>query len=321
VNAIIVSDGTDRPDWLSARAEGVSASEAHAIAAGGRSTWRRILEDKLNGESFKGNAETDRGRRREPYLLAYAAEYLANVEPSSALYARPEHPLHRATPDGIGTVEVDGIEVPCGVEAKSHAFGWDSEDVPIDHYDQMQFGMHVLGYARWLYVWEVMGEDGEPTLDEPRHLWIERDDRRIAQLVREVDAFIAWREAGAPPADDIDAALDDALAAWADARERKTAAESDEKGATTTVRAHIASTEGGEEYGLKVAGRRAEFVYTVKSENVFDADAWQLGEPETYTRWSDLLAEAEAIASAAALTYYKPARSTRLNLYPVKESA
>lgn len=311
--ATIVSDGEHRGTWLAARATGVSASEVHAIAVGGRAAWQRILADKLNGESFKGNAETDRGRRREPYLLAYASEYLADVVPSKALYAHPDNPRHLATPDGIGR--------DCGVEAKSHKFGWNRNDVPIEHYDQCQWGMHVRGASRWLYVWEVMGEDGEPTLADPQHIWIERDEKRIATLVRNADAFLAWWDSGAPAHDDLPPELDDALAAWADARERKGAAEADEKAAQNTIRAHIAKTPGAEQDGLKLAGRRAHFTYSVTTDDELDAAAWEREEPKAFARWRDLRAEADAIATAAALLYTTPKRGTRLTITATKETA
>ncbi|MDY7814032.1 hypothetical protein, partial [Burkholderia pseudomallei] len=146
---------------------------------------------------------------------------------------------------------------------------------PADHYDQCQFGMHVTGARRWLYGWEVMGEDGEPTLDEPRFVWIDRDERRIAKLVSQADAFLAWWDAGAPMVDDLDPELDDALAAFADARSRKKDAETDEKAAEAIVRRYIAETPGAEDDGLKLAGRAAQLVCSVTEKDVLDPVAWK----------------------------------------------
>src|SRR5690606_34414153 len=127
---------------------------------------------------------------------------------------------------------------------------------------------------RWLYGREIMGEDGEPTLDDPTFQWIDRDERRIAYLVREAERFLAWWDAGAPATDDLPAELDDALAAWADARARKKDAEADEKAAEKVIRDHIAATEGAEDGGLKLAGRAAQFVYSVTEKDVLDEEQW-----------------------------------------------
>lgn len=308
---IVVPADAPREVWADARAEGVTASEVHAITQGGRSTWQRILEDKLNGAKFKGNAQTRRGHEREGFLLAYADRYIASLRPNLALLGATHAPLHRATPDAIGWAEDRGY---FGAEVKSHDHGWTRTDIPAEHYDQMQFGMWVTGFRWWLYVWEVMGEDGTPTLDDPEYVWVERDDARIAVLAAEADRFIEWRAAGAPAVDgDLPADVDDALAQWRAARERKTAAEVEEKAATARIR------EYAEQGRAKGAGSRAHFTYAVTTTQELDLEAWAAAEPDTFAEREDMRERLAALDAAALALYSKPKTTTRLNIYANKE--
>lgn len=308
-----------REEWLEARASRVTASQAHEIATGGRATWLRILADKLNGSTFKGTASTRRGSLREAFLLDYLREFVdPTIDGNARLFVHPDNDRIGATPDGLGGALKQGA---FGVEVKSHDYGWEREDVPAEHYDQMQIGMYVLNATRWLYGWEVMGEDGEPTLEDPRYLWIARDEHRIAFLVRELERFLAWWDAGAPATDDLPAELDDALARWADARDRKKVAEADEKAAEAIIRKHIAATPGAEDDGLKLAGRAAQLVYTVKEAEVLDPEAWAEAEPESFAQWEAAKGAIDETAKHAGLLYKKPARSTRLLITATKEEA
>lgn len=313
---IVVPDGAPEDVWLAARAEGVTASEVRAIAQGGRGTWRRILNDKLNGSTFRGNAHTRRGHEREAFLIHWADETVGAVRLNGALLGHPAHALHLATPDALGwNSDMGGF----GVEVKSHDRGWTRTDVPREHADQMQWGMHVTGFDQWLYVWEVMGEDGEPTLADPSHLWVPRDDTRIHQLVAEADRFLAWRAEGAPEFDEISDELDDAIAASADAKTRRLAAAAEEKVANDTLLSLINRVDGASGDGYKAAGTRGQVTYSVTFRDVLDEDAWQRAEPESYDEWRDLSARLEEQAANAAELYSRTSISTRLNVYPAKE--
>jgi hypothetical protein len=302
----------DREAWLAERAKGVCASEVHRIANGGRSTWRRILEDKLNGSTFKGNRHTRRGHRREPVLLGVLKDTVSRtIEPNDRLFSHPEHSRHMATPDAMGS-----DDRRFGVEVKSHAAGWARTDVPPDHYDQCQWGMWVTESPRWLYAWEVMDEDGLPSLDDPAHVWIDRDEKRIAELAAAAEAFLAWWDAGAPEDDGLPDELDEALAAWVEARARKQAAEADEKAAEAVVRAHIAGVPGAEDKGLKLAGWRAQVAYTVSTRRVLDEAAWRAAEPDGWREWAEAAEAAERARKDAELLYGRAARQTRLRITP-----
>lgn len=320
----VTDENTDRAGWMEARSSRVTASIAHAVATGGRSTWLRLLSDMLNGESFKGNASTGRGRTREAFLLDYAKTFIdPTVEPNSRLFASPDNDRLGATPDGLaeGILEqVAGYRRIC-VEAKSHEFGWDdSTGIPAEHYDQVQFAIHVTGAEACLYIWETMGEDGQPTLDDPRHLFVPRDARRISFLVREAERFLAWRDAGAPVSDDIAPELDDALAAWADARSRKNDAAKDEAAADAIIRKHIDATPNVEKDGLKLAGRAASFVYSTKDPDVLDVDLWAEKEPTTHAAWILAQERVASTAEAAFALYKKPDHKSTLRITVTKES-
>lgn len=315
---MVAADSLGSEEGLAARAAGVTASELHAIAVGGRGTWRRIRDGKLNGATFHGNQHTKRGHEREPYLLAWACSHVAFLEPNRALFAHPDNPLIMATPDGLGIEERGG---EFGVEVKSHEHTWgDRYDIPAEHYDQMQVGMAVTGIDRWLYVWEVMGEDGTPTLETPRFRWVERDEKRIAKLLKEAEAFLAWRAAGAPVADDdLPEDVDDALAIIAAADEAIAPHKKARDAALKIVRAHAEAT--ADEYGSKGAGLRGSFTYSKTTAPVLDEDAWIEAEPHTHEAWLSMQKRVDAARAAAAALYHRDEISTRLNTEKTKDAA
>lgn len=313
----VAADSLGSADGLAARASGVTASELHRITQGGRGTHLSILNDKLNGAKFTGNTHTRRGHEREDFLLDWASENVERCLGNIALLGHRELFWLLATPDGLG--------LGFGVEVKSHDFGWgDRDDVPAEHYDQMQGGMAVTGYDRWLYVWEVMGEDGTPTLDEPRYRWIPRDEKRIAKLIREGQKFMDWREAGAPIADDdLPPEVDDALAIVVAADAAIAPHKKAREAAQAVVRAHAAKTAANSEDddGAKAAGTRGHFTYTVTPSNELDEAAWADAEPESYAEYLELRTRLAAAETAAAALYFKPKTSTRLNIYATKDAA
>lgn len=298
---VIVENGAPEEEWHDGRDEGVTASEIHDIAAGSRKTWRRILDGKLNGSTFKGNAATQRGHAREPYILAEARilDGVVTLGGNGALIGNHDHPLHRATPDGFGIHEQLG---EFGAEVKSHHAEWENAGIPADHMDQMQWGMHVTGLSWWLYAWEIEGVDGI------RHEWVPRDDQRISQLAAQADAFLEWRAAGAPEIDDIPDDVDDALADYA----RGLALEADGKRLKTAARAAIdafATAQASEPgYPVRRTGSRAQLFFEPKPDVVIlDEDAWATAEPETHAEWKRMQTAIVETADVAIKLY----RTTR----------
>ena len=103
---VIVPEDAPVEAWKEGRAEGVTASEAHAIAQGGRGTWRRILTDELNGSRFKGNRHTERGHEREEFLLHFADERLAVCRSTGHCSATPTTRCTGATLTGSASRNV-----------------------------------------------------------------------------------------------------------------------------------------------------------------------------------------------------------------------
>lgn len=297
---VIVEDGAPEAEWMDARAEGVTASEIRAIAHGSRKRWRSILDEKLNGSTFKGNADTKRGHDNEGDLIRQAAmlEGVVVLARSGALFGNEDNDLHRATPDGLGIHEMFGH---FGAEAKHHGAGWDRDDIPAEHIDQMQWGMHVLDVQWWLYVWAVEGTEGI------HHEWVPRNDKRIAQLAAQADAFIAWREAGAPEIDDIPDDVDDALAEYARGLELAAEGERIKKAARPIIDAYTAQQKAGFGDPLRKTGSRASLYFEPKPDmEVLDEAAWEAAEPESFAAWQDLQQRLLDTQSAARLLYTRP---------------
>lgn len=171
----IIADSRDRVAWLRARARGITATDVAGLS--GDNSIIRAAEAKLGGGArFGGNAYTDHGRRREPELAAWVAA-THGIQPSSALFRAEVEHRHLATPDGV--VQDDGGRILLA-EIKTTNKNW--RTIPRTYMRQVWWQQHVLGAERTLFVWEEH-DNFQPIHDEPRCVWIDRDDREIGQLV------------------------------------------------------------------------------------------------------------------------------------------
>lgn len=253
---IIVDADATREEWITARSEGVTASEAHAIATGGRKAWAKILDDKLNGSTFRGNKHTRRGNEREAILIDFAATIDPSIQPNSALWADAHDTRFRATPDGIGDDVV--------AEVKSHAHGHDLGMIPPEHRSQMQWQMLITGASRALYVREVMDKDGQGPLDDPDWQWVDRDEEHIAWLQDRALAFLAWWDADCPEYDDLDTATATALARWIDAKRDLDPITTIEKTAKAEL-TKLLKQRSHSQFGVQVQGGTGGAVLTAAS--------------------------------------------------------
>lgn len=175
LHARIVADSRDRVEWLRARSRGITATDVAGLSS--EKSITRAADAKLGGGArFGGNAYTDHGRRREPEIAAWVAA-THGILPSSALFRAVVEPRHLATPDGI-CVDADGRVTLS--EIKTTNKSWRS--IPRTYLRQVWWQQHVLGAERTLFVWEEH-VGFSPVHDEPRSVWIDRDEREIAQLV------------------------------------------------------------------------------------------------------------------------------------------
>ena len=195
LEARIIADSRDRVAWLRARARGITATDVAGLTSAG--SIARAADAKLgSGPRFGGNAYTDHGRRREPEIAAWVAA-THGILPSSALFCAEVEKRHLATPDGI-VQEADGRVLLA--EIKTTNKSWRS--IPRTYLRQVWWQQHVLGAERTLFVWEEH-DDFQPIHDEPKSVWIDRDDREIGQLVglatRLIDELYHRTTGQAPP--------------------------------------------------------------------------------------------------------------------------
>lgn len=176
----VVADSTDRVAWLKARARGVTATDAARLT--GRSAIHRLVQEKLHGSGFTGNAFTDHGRRREPEIAAWAAR-THQVTPSTALFHAAGNAAHLATPDGIRESPGGRLEL---CEIKTTSVEW--RGIPRSYLRQVWWQQYVLGAERTLVVWE-RHVDFVP-VGEPEARWVDRDEDQIARLVALADELL-----------------------------------------------------------------------------------------------------------------------------------
>lgn len=172
--ARIVADSRDRVAWMRARSRGITATDVASLTSDKSIT--RAADAKLMGSGFSGNAYTAHGRVREPEIAAWVAA-THGIQPSSALFHAVVEKRHLATPDGIA-VDGEGRVTLC--EIKTTNKSWRS--IPRTYLRQIWWQQHVLGAERTLVAWEEH-VDFVPVRDEPRCMWIDRDEAEIGKLV------------------------------------------------------------------------------------------------------------------------------------------
>lgn len=179
--ARIVADSRDRVAWVRARSRGITATDVATLTSS--NAIRRAADAKLLGNGFSGNAYTDHGRRREPQIAQWVAA-THGIQPSSACFHAVVEKRHLATPDGIA-VGRSGQVTLC--EIKTTKKEWRS--IPRSYLRQVWWQQHVIGADRTLVVWEEH-DAFIPVDDEPRSVWVDRDEAEIAALVHLATALI-----------------------------------------------------------------------------------------------------------------------------------
>ena len=169
----LVTDGTDEAAWLRARARGITATDVAKLNSVNAIPTAAL--EKLRGSTFTDNVFTDHGKAREPVIAAWVKENFS-INPSSALFHAEPEPRHLATPDGIGVI--DETLVLAEIKTSQKPF----EGVPAGYLRQVYWQQYVLGAERTLFVWE-QHENFVPVSATPKHIWIERDERAIRELV------------------------------------------------------------------------------------------------------------------------------------------
>lgn len=181
----IVADGTNRVEWMRARARGITATDVAKLSTPksiDSAAWA-----KLHGTGFSGNAYTEHGKAREPEIASWVSMEFG-IDSSQALFHSERDLRHLATPDGVAERDGGSLEL---AEIKTTNKEWRS--VPRQYLRQIWWQQHVLGAERTLLVWE-QHENFVP-LGTPNYRWIDRDEAEIAKLVglahKLIDTLIA----------------------------------------------------------------------------------------------------------------------------------
>jgi len=164
----IVASSDDRDAWLTARNTGVTASNAARLVS--EQSLDSILKSKFY-DGFTGNAATDWGLEREPFLLEWAG-----FPQNKYLFASSENSRFMATPDGIRLDDEGNIEL-CQVKTT----GKPMPKIPAHYYRQIQWEMFVMDAVRCHFVVEVH-EDFVPISLEPQLEIFERNEEVITSL-------------------------------------------------------------------------------------------------------------------------------------------
>lgn len=306
---LIVPADAPRTVWMLERGEGVTASEVWTIARGGIKTWRRILEQKMNGSTFGGTKSTKAGSAREAALIDEAKDELDWVEANNGLWAAAENDRHRATPDGIGFLS-GGL---CTVEVKSHEHGYKGDAFPMDHKAQTVWQRYVLGGEFALYGSEIRDEDDMPPLDGAAWQFVDDpDDELLAFLIYRADQFLAWRDAGCPDFDDLPAEVIEAQAKWAPLKRALDAAAVAEKEANDAVKKAIAKLPHAERFGTVGMTEHGGFQSIVTESTSIDEAAWKTKAPGTHGHAEMLRVELALLEASAKQQYPKTTRRTSL---------
>ncbi|KIP90182.1 hypothetical protein RU09_11930 [Microbacterium sp. MEJ108Y] len=309
VSAVRIASQDNEVEWLDARAEGATASEVPKLSP---TTWSSTLSDKLNGSTFRGNAHTERGHDRESEILTdleWATE--SKIYPNRHVWAAASNRRHLATPDGFQILADGRIR---GAEVKSHQHGWKMPKrvIPTDHYDQMQFGMHVLGLDEWLYGWEIMGPDGSAPTEDPQFRIVKREQARIDELVAAADAFLDWIDNGAPVEEispELEAAKVSMLAAERAAKVAETAKVAARAEFTALLEAEFPDAM---KTGWKHGDDSTVVLARPARKTIVNEADWAAAEPEDfaeYDRWRNAVTSTEEVAVKLypQVTYAKPA--------------
>lgn len=174
---------TERAQWLAAREGGVSATTvAEAATPAGFLT---VVDQRANPVQLDPNDYMLFGTESEPVLMEYAHRE-HGILPSDWLIAG-ENQTHLATPDGLS------LDHTMIAECKTTGKDW--KTVPIKYRRQVQWQLAVTGAEKCLFLWNlrVPDEHGWFYLEwlEPKTLWIERDEKMIAELVSVADRLLS----------------------------------------------------------------------------------------------------------------------------------
>ena len=182
LDQFVASKSVNAGRWLSARREGVTATQV-AKAAAGPGGFEQAVQDYRADFVESDNPYMAFGRAWEgPLSMQLKTSW--GVMPNDWLIRHTTHPHHMATPDGLS---LDHVAI---AEIKTTGKDWNGEKIPIQYRRQVQWQLHVTGARQCVFAWMLREErDGAfmPAWFEPRVVVMERDEEMIGSLVKVAD--------------------------------------------------------------------------------------------------------------------------------------
>ena len=180
--------------WLSARRNGIGASDLPVIIGISKWSQPRTLYHEKRGE-LERSPETRpqrMGKLLEPAAVQGFQEDMGIevVQYPAPMFRRENRPRHMATPDAM-LASGDLLEAKT---SSSFAETWAKpyDEVPDIYYVQAQWQMYITETER---VWFSLLMNGS----ELHYMSVDRDDEGIDDLIIAADAFLEMLDSGTPP--------------------------------------------------------------------------------------------------------------------------
>jgi len=178
----VASKSVNAERWLSARREGVTATQV-AKAASGPGGFEQAVEDYRADFVENDNPYMAFGRAWEGPISMFLKDNYG-VMPNDWLISSSVSDHYLATPDGL-TLGHEAIS-----EVKTTGKDWNPEKIPLQYRRQVQWQLFVTGAEFCYFAWLLREErDGAfmPAWFDPKVIRIERDEDMIGSLVRVAD--------------------------------------------------------------------------------------------------------------------------------------
>jgi len=182
VSRFVASKSVSAERWLSARREGVTATQV-AKAAAGPGGFEQAAQDYKADWVEQDNPYMAFGRVWEGPISMHLKDHYG-VMPNDWLIASADSVHHLATPDGLA------LDHHAISEVKTTGKDWNPERIPVQYRRQVQWQLHVTGADLCYFAWMLREErDGAflPGWFEPKVIVMERDEEMIGALVKVAD--------------------------------------------------------------------------------------------------------------------------------------
>lgn len=182
VPRFVASKSVSAERWLSARREGVTATQV-ARAASGPGGFEQAVEDYRADFVEQDNPYMAFGRVWEGPISMWLKEQ-HEIMPNDWVIRHDENAHHLCTPDGLSPSHEFISEI------KTTGKEWNPERIPVQYRRQVQWQLHVTGAEACFFAWMLREErDGAflPAWFEPSMIVMDRDEEMIASLVKVAD--------------------------------------------------------------------------------------------------------------------------------------